>query len=139
MTFASPADFLAHARSSGLLSSERVDELLTDQTLPDSVTDFLAVLKERGILNADWTAAETTPPSSSQSEQAYVAIPHLDSAELFSTDGMGETGNLGSSTVRRAPPSTMSRSTMWTWVALGGFLWLVGFIIFGMWLSGCLH
>ena len=140
MAFASPAEFLAHARTSGALPPDCIDELLVDPSLPDTIDEFLAALKQRGILGSDPIEGSLVSLVSVEGTLPVVAVPHDESGEVFTPLAIPESeGSFVPSPVRRRTDSQMTREKMWTWIAVGAGLWLVGFIILGVWLGGCLE
>lgn len=87
---------------------------------------------------------ESTPPADEQ-PPAPVPLPPDESEVVYvppPLDAEATGGDLADFSPSTSPPRIhadppMDRQTMWTWFAFGGALWLVGFLVLGIWLGGC--
>jgi hypothetical protein len=136
--------FLTRLRQSGLFPSDLLDELANGLT-PDSTPEhILRQLQERGSLTPEQAAVFANEPYPLSLEPVEPDAPQLTTVP---DDGAGEVivpdavvpdspFDTGAPARKRIEPP-MSRQTMWTWFAFGGALWLVGFLVLGIWLGGC--
>lgn len=146
MSFASVAEFLTHAQSQGLFTSDQIADLLKDDSLPNTPDEFISTLRDRGMLSSESIEEllvapqiETEPfpavemlSSTEESAEAFVPTAVTESETNFADVSHSST------TSQRVAGPVMSREKLYTWFALGGALWLFGFIILGAWLGGCL-
>ena len=132
----SASDLLARARQSGLFPDSWLDEL-TD--IPSE--EALRRLRERDAISLDQRSFLDSTPSEPSAIAELVPVPQDDAGEAFVPDAVSlETPFAPSpinSPVRTRVTPPMDRQTMWTWFVFGGALWLVGFLVLGIWLGGC--
>ena len=107
----------------------------------------MIALRERGIIASD--SVEDLIAVNATASESFPAVEMLtpadETGEAFTPAAIEELDEpfvptLNTTlkpTPRRTEPA-MTREKMWTWFAIGGALWLIGFIILGVWLGGCL-
>lgn len=140
MSGESASELIDRARQSGLFPAELLEKLtqeLTTETAPDQVRQHL---HERGLLTPEqWNVFAGEISISVESEaQQLVPVPNDDAGEAIVPTALPSESLFDTTTPARKrlePP--MNRQTMWTWFAFGGALWLVGFLVLGIWLGGC--
>lgn len=138
------AEILARIRQSGLFPPDRLKEIefgLTPDATPDQL---LRLLQEREPLTSEQAAVfanDTIPVNIAPNEPdapQLVTVPVDGAGEAIVPDAVEPDSPFETTTpVRKRIEPPMSRQTMWTWFAFGGALWLVGFLVLGIWLGGC--
>jgi hypothetical protein len=137
---------IASLRAAGRLSDEQAAAIRADASVPREGGALAAWLTERnlgpvGRLESA-VSAETAIPDEEPTPLQPVPPGHDDRPfvpeDASSSNLLTDTFDDSPVNRRRPPAPTMSRETMWKWIGIGGGMWLLGLLILGLWIGGCL-
>jgi hypothetical protein len=142
------SEFRVWAASQGWLTADAA-ATLDGESLPALLDQLQAAgtitAEQRNLFANDPPSTESIVLSEEPMPLLSVPAGHDDNPyvpESAETPGMiftNSAANPASPPVRRVADKPMTREQMWTWIGVGGGLWMLGLIILGVWLGGCLN